>query len=147
AARDLVEYGIAAASTSHTYFAVGWSHRMGRIVGATFHAERDFEPVFARSFASPLPDLAGDVVDAQSCISVAQEQMLAMQKHTPLAGAGVVVMAMLTPGSIVARPIFDLASGRMLRKFSAEGMARPLVPSPNALSLLGRDCDNSERQR
>jgi hypothetical protein len=114
AARDLVEHRIAAASAHQVYFACGWSHQMKRIVGATFHAQRNFEPVIAPSFSAPAVEL--DVVDEQSVVTACQQQMLTVQKRNPGAGAGVVVMATVTPSSITARPIFDLAAGRMLRR-------------------------------
>jgi hypothetical protein len=139
AARDLVEHRIAAASTHQVYFACGWSHQMGRILGAVFHAARNFAPVIALSFSAPAVEV-GDVDGAEAVVAACQQQMLLVQQRNPRAGDGVICMARLTPSSITARPIFDLAAGRMVRrpfKFDAEGLdARPGF-QPGASSQLG----------
>jgi hypothetical protein len=136
ATRALVEHRIAARSSSQVYFLVGHSHRLGRIVGAVFHEQRDFEPTITPSFSAPSVEV-DDIVDEQAVVCAVQAQMLALQKRTPAAGRGAVVMATITPAAITARPIFDLERGVMLRRpidLRDEARRAPLSTSASAVS-------------
>ena len=112
---------------------VGYSHRYGRVVGAIFRGDRDFEPVLpCRRFLAPQFEDPEKVDHELAIITVAQRQLELLRRQSPEASGGALVIAELRAGSIRVRPAFDLASGRMLSRTPA-------------LNRLGAPCASAAR--
>jgi hypothetical protein len=100
---------------SQLFAAVGFSHRYGRIVGASFNLADDFEPIFPRnSLTSPDINGAAHVLDEHSAISAAHNQLAELKASLPAATGGALVLAEVTPGGVRCGPIFDFRAGKML---------------------------------
>lgn len=92
---------------------VGWSRRFGRLIGAFFRTQSNYEATFVTSFSMPYVRGLKDLYpgDASDVFSFARTQMTEVQREVPLAGDGLVTVARISR-SAIETVHFDLATGR-----------------------------------
>lgn len=96
--------------------AIGHSHRLGRMIGLVWRSP-DFVPVITTAWCSPRADDGyADASDADAIIATAQGQLEVVRRTIPTATGGTLIVAEVQSGSVVTRPLFDLAGGTVLRR-------------------------------
>lgn len=97
------------------YVVCAFDHRVRRVVAFAYSSADGFSPRAVRGFV--VPDTRGGpyAETADDCISVAQDQLSAMQRQMPAATGGVLTMATITADGVDKRAIFDFRRACMLR--------------------------------
>jgi|SRR6185437_11527881 len=125
--------------SSVTIGLVGFSQRLGRLVGAVVD-QAATAPIFTSRFSSPSINEFVDGEDA--VIAAVNDQMEIIRRQISTdAGAGAVLMAEINGPTITVRPIFDLARGlpiRRAREFTAAISDRRTVHSADTGNITER---------
>ncbi len=100
------------------YVITGYSAQLGRVVGWFFDAEDDFRPQLVAGWAAPQV-VHHNVVDLQSCLSAAQQQVRRLRPPYASTGRNCLTVALLERGAITTCPPVDLATGARPARRSA----------------------------
>lgn len=105
-----------APKSASTVVLVGWSEKFGRFVGYVMHRELGFAPLGGDQFTTPHVDDYWGSVDADDIIATATTQFAEVVSCSAIAGDGVLIFVQMAPTEIRMSQLFDLQTGRFLRR-------------------------------